>query len=51
MDILAQCSTTASRGKDGVKGGKGEVGFTGIIAVVAVKEAVVKGVTVKVQWP
>ena len=44
MDILAQCGTTAGRGKDGVEGGKREVSVTSFVSVMAVKEAVVKGV-------
>ena len=45
MDVLAQCGTTAGRGKDGVEGGKGEVGITGVVTIVTLEEAVVKGVS------
>ena len=44
MDIPAQCSTTAGRGKDGIKGGKGEVFVTSNIMITALEEAVVNGV-------
>ena len=51
MDIPAQCSTTAGRGKDPIKGGKGEVGFTGIVTIVTVEQSMVKGVSEREGHP
>ena len=51
MDVLAQCGTTAGRGKDGVEGGKGEVGITGVVTIVTLEKAVVKGVAEREGHP